>query len=165
MGFLLHPIACVALLGSIFLPLATSKAVDNGRKHIEVFHKFRNLMIDVQPIIKAVLNEMPQEESYNKYRQDLENILQRINEKSGELCFDKHFADFDELMKLTKTYRRSDAPEEAKVVLKLIAKHGYKKYLTKKWFHLKKVDLAKYKVDVENFDKSQEKYKVFNEKC
>uniref|UniRef100_A0A1I8NJ56 Uncharacterized protein n=1 Tax=Musca domestica TaxID=7370 RepID=A0A1I8NJ56_MUSDO len=168
MVFLITLVTPLLLVGFMFSPtFVTSRSPkDDGIRHVEVYHKFKNFLTDVQPIIKAVLKDMPPGDSYNKYRQDLEGILKRINDKSaGQLCFDKHFSDLDELVELMKNYRQTDATEEAKAVLKLIVQHGFRKYLSQQWFRLKKIDLPKYKESVEKLDKTDEKYKVFSEKC
>ncbi|XP_075170233.1 uncharacterized protein LOC142242541 [Haematobia irritans] len=163
MKFYIYGISIVILTTLFGFPSVSSKSaeLDNMR----MFTKLKSLIINVQPIIKNVIKDLPDDESYNKYRQDLQNILRKLNERSGNVCFEKYFEDLSHLVNLIKDYTGKDGPAEAKMVMKLFMEHGHKDYLKKQWFGLRKVDLPKLRENIRKLDKTNEKYKVLLEMC
>ncbi|XP_013117145.2 uncharacterized protein LOC106094470 [Stomoxys calcitrans] len=148
-----------------FSPALSLLSKSNDLQYLDQFGKFKTLLVDVQPIIKKVIEDIPADYTYDKYHQDLQNILKKINEKSGNVCSEKHFNDLAELVKLTKEYSKKGAPAEAKKVLRLFVKHGHRDYLKKQWFRLKKIDLAKLRENIQQMDKSDKKFKALTEMC
>lgn len=122
-------------------------------------------MQDVQPILRAVLNDLPSTEEYNKYRQNLENVVKQISVKSSQSCIEKHINDLALLLGVIKDYKKPGASAEAAIIWKLFLKHGQEQYLKKQWFSLTKQDLIKLKKNIRKLDKSDDRLKVFTEAC
>lgn len=147
---------------SSLLTIVISFQLSLGANDPKAFYKSTKLLVEkIKPMLKAVINDMPTTSpAFGKYKTELETFVKQFEaDKAKKIpCFFKTFGLMNNFVDLLDPYEKDNASKEAKEVLKIFNKHGFKELDSEFIKVALGYDLSKLGNDLEKLANSNDKF-------